>query len=492
MPSRARTVCCSFAIRSGVIRCAGDSQTQPAATLAALDKGDYDDRLSLAARQSLEPQIERARGLTALGAALGTGGAVPASLPQDPKVAGPLIKGKESGGNYNAGYAPPGQAPVDLSHAPLGSDGFPQWAGNQGPAGISHAAGAYQFEPATWRRYAATLGITDFSPASQDRVFAAAFAKEGYTPWAATFGPKTLASVYQHIDQMGLDPATNLRVKEEARANYGALEADQMRQQRLADEQGKAQMRGREDQIIADAFSDKPQITAQQVANDPAFAADPERRLQMINVVRAAGHAGPLPGPSHAAAMGLLTRVRLPDGDPNKITGSGPLYDALIAGDISKGDFDFVRNEQAQMQTPGGEIFAKRKADFVRDIEPQIDRSPFIGMPDLKGRERLYEFNYALDQKIDEYRAAGKNPGDLLDPSKPDYAGKPDALKPYRRSLADALADLPGASNAPDLTTREGIVAAYRAGKIDRDGAAKALTSGGFAAAPAPAPPIAH
>ena len=45
---------------------------------------------------------------------------------------------------------------------------FPQWSGVQGPAGVSHAAGKYQFEPATWQEEAAKLHLQDFSPASQD------------------------------------------------------------------------------------------------------------------------------------------------------------------------------------------------------------------------------------------------------------------------------------------------------------------------------------
>ncbi len=45
---------------------------------------------------------------------------------------------------------------------------FPVWAGKQFPGGISHAAGRYQFEPATWRGQAAKLKLADFSPQSQD------------------------------------------------------------------------------------------------------------------------------------------------------------------------------------------------------------------------------------------------------------------------------------------------------------------------------------
>lgn len=41
---------------------------------------------------------------------------------------------------------------------------FPTWAGNDN----SHAAGRYQFEPATWQTVSAAAGLKDFSPDNQD------------------------------------------------------------------------------------------------------------------------------------------------------------------------------------------------------------------------------------------------------------------------------------------------------------------------------------
>jgi hypothetical protein len=107
-----------------------------------------------------------------LGGGLRAGGAL---------ASGDDIKQRESGGNYNVGYGG-----ADLSNAPLDQYGFPQWPGKMGPAGMSHAAGAYQFQPGTWRPYAEKLGIHDFSPQSQDAVFNAAHAAEGDRPWAAS------------------------------------------------------------------------------------------------------------------------------------------------------------------------------------------------------------------------------------------------------------------------------------------------------------------
>jgi muramidase (phage lysozyme) len=45
---------------------------------------------------------------------------------------------------------------------------FPDWDGVRFGGSMTHAAGRYQFEPATWDECAARLRLPDFSPASQD------------------------------------------------------------------------------------------------------------------------------------------------------------------------------------------------------------------------------------------------------------------------------------------------------------------------------------
>lgn len=87
----------------------------------------------------------------------------------------------ESGGHPYVGYGG-----SDLTNAPRRSDGFPIWAGKRAPDGrMSHAAGLFGYEPATWARYAIPLGITDFSPESQIKVYDATVAAEGITPWVS-------------------------------------------------------------------------------------------------------------------------------------------------------------------------------------------------------------------------------------------------------------------------------------------------------------------
>jgi len=81
-----------------------------------------------------------------------------------------------------------GYGGADLSHAPLDASGFPIWPGRPGPAGISHAAGVGQMEPALWKETVDRHfgGHADFhDPEQQAAVVRAAYADHGMRPWAS-------------------------------------------------------------------------------------------------------------------------------------------------------------------------------------------------------------------------------------------------------------------------------------------------------------------
>jgi hypothetical protein len=73
---------------------------------------------------------------------------------------------------------------IDLTGRPLDQYGFPIWSGVGTSLGVTHAAGLYQFEPATWRGYAMLLGAWNFSVATQNAVAALCFTHQGFQPWA--------------------------------------------------------------------------------------------------------------------------------------------------------------------------------------------------------------------------------------------------------------------------------------------------------------------
>lgn len=74
----------------------------------------------------------------------------------------------ESGGAY------------DLKNGGSHFTDFSKFPEGVGPGGTSSAAGRYQFTSDTWKEIAGQLGLTDFSPASQDRAALALAAREYY------------------------------------------------------------------------------------------------------------------------------------------------------------------------------------------------------------------------------------------------------------------------------------------------------------------------
>jgi muramidase (phage lysozyme) len=52
--------------------------------------------------------------------------------------------------------------------APPWPTGFPAWGGQRVNGWMTHAAGRYQFEPATWQMQQQKLHLPDFTPQSQD------------------------------------------------------------------------------------------------------------------------------------------------------------------------------------------------------------------------------------------------------------------------------------------------------------------------------------
>ena len=419
--------------------------------------------------------------------------AIQSSLPTDWEAAKPLIQSKESHGNYTVGYGG-----TDLSHAPLDSTGFPQWAGVNGPAGPTHAAGAYQFEPTTWQRYAVPLGIHDFSPASQDRVAEAAFVAEGYAPWAASFGarrgiaaassgaaPNVMAPLTQEQQPAALTtpiaPAPGVgdiaTMQSQLATNYTAALGRLSQRQDLQDDPvaydaaiRNVELRYRAGEVglaaqqkaltdrrnaVADQFLQQglkggltPDLLARVAASpDLDYPTREHLTAALINEAKhtAAGDAVTF-GPEY---FNYQQRLYLPDSDPNKIRDQSQIY-ALTQPrqDGSQGLTATGADRLTRMlreRSPETDNFQQQKAEFLKGVEPQIDKSAFAGVPDLKGKERFYQFQFDLDRRIHDYLSAmpPKNPLDLIDPKSPAYVGSEESLKPYRRTMDQVLADLP-------------------------------------------------
>ena len=193
-----------------------------------------------------------------------------------------------------------------------------------------------------------------------------------------------------------------------------------------------------ESEIVTDLTSEKPTLTRADISNNQKLTQT--AKTYMLALEDRTANPDPNAAISNVAAQRLLERVRLPDGDPNKIAKLAPIYDAYINGNLSKDDFNFVRKEFFAKQAPEGDLLLAHKQAFLKGVAHAIDRSdPLIGEIDQLGRSKMYLLERDIDRKIDQYRRNGKDPFDLFDRSKPDYVGKPELLERYRTTLRETL-----------------------------------------------------
>jgi hypothetical protein len=85
----------------------------------------------------------------------------------------------------------------------------------------------------------------------------------------------------------------------------------------------------------------------------------------------------------------------------------------------------------------------QQQDEFIKSVKPMIDKSnPLIGKDRPVRRDADVCLHLALQKKVDEYRKAGKDPRDLMDPSKPDFMGSPAALSQFQKPLQQSLQDV--------------------------------------------------
>ena len=230
----------------------------------------------------------------------------------------------------------------------------------------------------------------------------------------------------------------------ESEAAQRAAQVDADRALTLAKRQQQATSDAAENKIIGDVFGQNPQVTAQQVSANPDLT--PDAKLRMISVINRADKPDPLAKTSQQTTMHMLNDMRRPEGDPQRVTDMGPVYDAYIAGNLSRADFSFLRDELTQRQSsPDGQRFSERVDDLLRVAKAQIDpASPMFGSLDQTGMsaQNMYAFEYNLREKIDRYRKEGKDPGVLLDPTSPDYAARPEMVAPFRMTMDQRIRNI--------------------------------------------------
>jgi hypothetical protein len=271
---------------------------------------------------------------------------------------------------------------------------------------------------------------------------------------------RALQQTQAMLDDQSVPPAQRL-------ANYNAgikaikdFREDNIRLANIREVNQKQIDQGFENAVIKDTASDSPTITENQIKTAPDVS--PESKMRMLKFLKQEDMPEPLTRVSQANAVDLFKRMNLPDGDPQKLTDTKTIRDMYGNGGLTRADEDWLEKRFVEGRTPEGERLTAIRGQFSKAVEPSIDKSnPLMGTIDQSGKLQNYAFERYIDQKIDEYRKAGKSPFDLFDPSKSDYLGKPEVLQPFQKTLQQSMQDrvqaLAGGTTGTPVATAPGV-----------------------------------
>jgi hypothetical protein len=226
--------------------------------------------------------------------------------------------------------------------------------------------------------------------------------------------------------------------RNQAAIAVSAQAVDRDRAQRVAEREARRVSDEEAVKMIQAIHAEGSTIQAGEIAGNKQLSMDAQAR--MIEMVKRRDRPDPPADASERKALELSDRIWLRDGDPAKIGNADGIDDAYNKDQLSQADFARVRREFEESRSEDGKRLAAGKANFINRVRQQITASnPWVGRIDTDGELQLYRLGLDVQNKIDDYRKAGKNPHDLFDPSKPDYLGRPEIMESYKRALQDVL-----------------------------------------------------
>lgn len=239
---------------------------------------------------------------------------------------------------------------------------------------------------------------------------------------------------------------------------HSARRADEADAARRAQEQHRAVIEASnndETRVIADTFGkgDNPGITAGQIADPrgPYAALTPDARRQMIGFMERQTRPDPVAQVSAATSARLLQDMRASEGDPHRITTTGPIFDAYTAGKLSRADFTFLQEQFKTMGNDEGQKITQETKRLIDAVKPLIDKSnPLAGQLDETGAMRTMLYERMVQDRVAQYRKEGKNPYDLFNPQNPAWLGAPGVVAPYQHTMQNSMEQmLKGLAPAP-------------------------------------------
>ena len=139
----------------------------------------------------------------------------------------------------------------------------------------------------------------------------------------------------------------------------------------------------------------------------------------------------------------LMVEIHAADSDPTKVYSDANAWSAFSNRQISFKDFNTLRNEVTQMKDGNQNPFQQQVHSAKEMVYNFFTKDLTATLPNGMGpaQDAYYRFQTDLDAKIADYRAQGKNPRTLLDPSAPDYALKPETIASFKPDAKTVIAN---------------------------------------------------
>lgn len=201
--------------------------------------------------------------------------------------------------------------------------------------------------------------------------------------------------------------------------------------------------------------ADNP-LTAQDILKSNLDPFGSGSKDQFLKMLKASGEEKIKTDPQ--AYLGIAQRIGLPDGDPNKITDDGPLYNAFEKGQLTHGALNELREELKGGKSDQGQQLQQLKNNFLQTAKDKLTKTnPMIGIKDPDGDEVYQKFMGDFFGQFNSGLKSGKTAQQMLTPGSKDYLGN--LVQIYQRSPQDILksAYAPESSNAPSSTTTQSV-----------------------------------
>lgn len=241
-----------------------------------------------------------------------------------------------------------------------------------------------------------------------------------------------------HMQEKGVDPTQRALDYSEGQKAIKDHIQNLERSINLANKAKKIGDEQQEDAIIRDAASPSPTITENDIKTNSNMS--PEAKMRMLGWIKRDGMPEPLAKVSQGTSTELFRRMNLPEDDPQRITDLREVRTAYVNGTLKRQDEEWLEQRFKEQRSPMGEKLKDIKPQFYKSVEPLIDKSnPLLGKIDQSGKLQAYRFQRFVEDKVSDYIANKKDPSDLFNPSKPEFLGSPEVLKPFQTDIATSI-----------------------------------------------------